>query len=79
MDSIIKRYIAALLVFAGDCARDLACLLARDRRTTSAGVIALLAWLASHYNIVISEEAQEWIVMIALVAIAKLAKDSGRN
>ena len=76
MRSILQRYLAALLAFAGGLVRDLARYLVRDRKTTSAGVIAALAWLASHYNFVISEQMQEWIVMIALLVIAKLAKDS---
>lgn len=76
MFSILQRYFAALLVIAGGLVADVAGLLVRDRKTTSAGVIAALAWLASHYDFVISEQAQEWIVMIALLVIAKLAKDS---
>lgn len=76
MASILQRYFAALMVFVADIVSEVATHLSRDRRTTSAAVIAALAWLASRYNFVLSESMQEWIVMIALLVIAKLAKDS---
>lgn len=76
MRSTLKRIALSLIYFLAELVGDLARWLQKDSKTTAAGVVSLLAWLASHYNFVIPAGAQSWIVMLALVVISKLAKDS---
>lgn len=76
MQGTLRQVVLSIYTFAAGVAVDFARWLMLNPRTTAVGVAGAVAFLASHFNIVLGETAREWIVMLTLLAIAKLAADS---
>jgi hypothetical protein len=72
----IKQVTLSIYFFAAGVAADFARWLMRDPRTTAVGVAGALAYVAARFDLVLGETASEWIVVLTLIAIAKLARDS---
>lgn len=76
MRETLKQVILSIYFFAAGVAVDLARWLMRNPRTTAAGIGGALAYLAARFGLDLGPTASEWIIVAALVAVAKLAGDS---
>ena len=76
MQGKLRQVALSIYFFAAGVAVEFARWLMRSPRTTAAGIAGAVAYLASHLGLDLGETAKDWIVILTLLAIAKLAADS---